>query len=36
MNTDSKDIARLKARIENLEEVCAEAHQFAGAMGASE
>jgi hypothetical protein len=36
MNTDPKAMARLKARIENLEEVCAEAHQFAGAMGAPE
>jgi hypothetical protein len=34
MKHDNAEFARLRARIENLEEVCAEAHQFAGAMGA--
>jgi hypothetical protein len=34
MTQTNTEIDRLRARIENLEEVCAEAHQFAGALGA--
>ena len=34
MSNHEQELTRLRARIENLEEVCAEAYQLAGAVGA--